>query len=984
MTISRTVDEGNGRESLALVRTAKIDDPSVVVREGPHEGLPSTALRAYGRKRRRHLPSSLSSFVGRQDDVAAVTDALARSRLVTVCGPGGIGKTRVALEVARRVADHDPDGAWLVELAAGSDRDDVWMVELAAVSDSTRVAQAVLVQLLGRAATPAQAVLDLIHHLGERRALLVVDSCEHVISGCATVVGQLLRGCPGLRVLTTSREPLRITGERVWSLRPLAVPRRADVDLAALAASEAVRLFVERAGDTCPGFALTLDVAPSVADICRRLDGLPLAIELAAARSVVLSPAELVARLDHPFQLLAGDSATAHPRHASLRAAFEWSHDLLSAGEATLLRRLSVFAGGWSLDAAERVCSGEEVARDDVLDLLGSLVAKSLVVAERASAGTRYRLLDTTRQFARMKLDEAHETDEFLSRHAAWSVARVAETEARREGALQGAWLQQLDEDHDNFRAALAWARDRGQLEIGLKLANSLTWFWETRGHLREGLRWLHGALSAGDHAPSALRAEATRGAGRFVHLLGDHSAGLELFGQSVSLFRQSGEVHEASRCVCHDVLEMCRNPRHSIPLMEQQVARVREVHDSNRLAHALCNLGQGRFLTGDAAGARRCFAEVLGLRAADLDPAAVDDALFGLARVALLRGEYAAVEPPLYEVLGRAERMGDSDTRSAVLSLLAELARARGDTRRARRLLADALELAHEAGLPLSIRRCELFLAAVEYADGAVERARGLCEQALGRGNEQAAFPYHQVRCTLMLADVAAATGDAVAAARLYTDAEEAARGSGDNQGLAWALAGQAHLARARGDLDAALRLSHQALDLEEQTGDVAAITRSLEGLAALAGLEGRLDKAARLFAAAATLRERHGFARPVPHRHGYDADRNRVHRGLGDEAWQLAWDEGSRLSLQDAISYARKRRRGRGRPASGVESLTPAEREVVALVVQGLTNPEVGERLFISRRTVQHHLGHVYAKLGIRSRRELPREAARWAALH
>ncbi|HSH23814.1 MAG TPA: helix-turn-helix transcriptional regulator, partial [Acidimicrobiales bacterium] len=177
---------------------------------------------------------------------------------------------------------------------------------------------------------------------------------------------------------------------------------------------------------------------------------------------------------------------------------------------------------------------------------------------------------------------------------------------------------------------------------------------------------------------------------------------------------------------------------------------------------------------------------------------------------------------------------------------------------------------------------------------------------------------------------------------------------------------------------------LSHQALDLEEQTGDVAAITRSLEGLAALAGLEGRLDKAARLFAAAATLRERHGFARPVPHRHGYDADRNRVHRGLGDEAWQLAWDEGSRLSLQDAISYARKRRRGRGRPASGVESLTPAEREVVALVVQGLTNPEVGERLFISRRTVQHHLGHVYAKLGIRSRRELPREAARWAALH
>lgn len=980
MTTSWTVDEASPRDELALLRPTG-ERRRAGARSSPAEGMQALAGRGRTRAFRGapRLPVALTSFVGRDHDLAGVSDALERSRLVTVCGPGGVGKTRLALEAARRRA-HDPDGGWLVELVPASEREEVWMVDLGALPDEG-VPHAVASEVLGWSGPPREAVADLVRHIGPRPSLLVLDTCEHVASACAALVGHVLRACPGLRVLATGRQPLGITGERVWRLPPLAVPGPADVDLGSIAANDAVRLFVDRAGDATGGFALTLDVAPAVAEICRRLDGLPLAVELAAARTAALSPAEIAARLDQVFDLPRRGAGPGEARHASLASSFEWSHRRLSADEAVVLRRASVFSGGWSLAAAEEVCSGDGVRREQVLDLLGGLVAASLVTADHAGGATRYRLLGTTRRLARSRLDAAGEAEALLSRHAAWCLALAAEADAGREGAAQESWLGRLDEDHDNLRAALAWARDGGRVDTALRLASALSWFWEVRNHLREGLAWLDGALSLDGRAPAALRAEAMRAAGRFAHLLGDHRSGLELVGRSVSLFRQSGEGREASGCVCHDVLEMCRNPLHSVPLMEQQVARTREVDDPGRLAHALCNLGQARFLRGDGAGARACFGEVLGLRPAGIGVDAVAAALLGLARVGLLRGEHAAAEHPLREVLDHAERVGNADARSGALALLGELARARGDTASARVLLADALELAHESGIPLSVGRCELFLAGVEHAEGRMQRAGVLYGEALARVEAGVPFPYHQVRCTLGLAAVAAATGDARSAAALYAEAHERALATGDAQGVARALAGQGDLARAGGDLEAAARLHHQALDLDEEVGDLPAVTRSLEALAALAGAGGEPDKMARLLGAASALRDRHGFARPAPEQRSLDADVAAVRPVVGDEAWEAARRQGSRLSLQQAVSYARKARGGRRRrPPTGSESLTRAELEVVALVVQGLTNVEVGERLFISRRTVQHHLSHVYHKLGIACRRDLAREAAGW----
>jgi DNA-binding CsgD family transcriptional regulator len=422
----------------------------------------------------------------------------------------------------------------------------------------------------------------------------------------------------------------------------------------------------------------------------------------------------------------------------------------------------------------------------------------------------------------------------------------------------------------------------------------------------------------------------------------------------------------------------MCRNPLHAIPLMEKNVTRIRGTDDPDQLGHALSNLGLARFFRGDIVGARSCFAEVLGLRVRGTDNEPGYDALFMLARIALLEGDYDAVEPPLMQVLEHSERVGDPDDRSAALSLLGDLARARGDTYRARVLLCDAMELAHESGAALSIGRCELFLASVEYAEGALGPAGSLYAQARGRAEAGATLAYHLVRCNLGLADVAAARGRNAAGATLYDEARATARANGDEQGIALAQAGLANLARVSGDLESAIRLGHEALELQEQVGDLPAITSSLEALASFDAAGERLERAARLFGAASALRQSRGFARPAPEQAAYDRDVELTRRRLGDEEWERAFSQGTNTSPEEAVAYARKGRGGRRRPSNGWESLTRAEREVVALVVQGLTNPEVGERLFISRRTVQHHLTHVYAKLGIRTRRELARAVA------
>jgi predicted ATPase/DNA-binding SARP family transcriptional activator len=471
------------------------------------------------------LPVPLTGFVGRDQELAAVLALLEDARLLTLTGAGGSGKTRLALAAAR---DADVPAAW---------------VELASIADPTTLPAHVASVLGARTdagVTPEQAITGLLQ---EREILLVLDNCEHVVDICAHLVERLLRACSRLRVLATSREPLGVTGERSWLVPTLALPERgAPLSAAAAGESGAVRLFVERARDAAPGFALTEANVEAVVQICRRLDGLPLALELAAARIAVLTPAQLAARLDDRFAVLSTGPRAATPRQRTLRGTVDWSYELLDEDERILLARLSVFVGGFTLEAAERVCAGGEIPAARVLELLASLASKSLVTMQEQDDGqARYTLLETIREYAGERLRERGGVDAVARQHGEFFrdlvTAVVPDVLLARRAVLQ-----QLDVEHGNIVAALAWsARTRHGTEIGLPLIWGLLWYWHHRQLWREGRAAVEAALDSAESPPPELRAAAMHGRGVFGMHMGDPRAG-EWLAEARRLWVEAGE----------------------------------------------------------------------------------------------------------------------------------------------------------------------------------------------------------------------------------------------------------------------------------------------------------------------------------------------------------------------------------------------------------------------------------------------------------
>jgi non-specific serine/threonine protein kinase len=443
---------------------------------------------------RSNLPASTTSFIGREKEQAEIKHLVEQNRLVTLAGAGGIGKTRLSLETAHQLLSAFPDG--------------IWFIELAPVSDPALLSQLIVntLGLLDQANRSPQTMLT--DFLQSKHALLILDNCEHLILACAQLVEILLRTCPDLKILTTSREALNIDGESLYLVPTLTIPDSVNATLDALSESEAAKLFLERAGSTGTGFTLTGENAPSIAEICRHLDGIPLALELAAARVKLLRVEEIAVRLNDSFRLLTGGARTALPRHQTLRAMIDWSHDLLSEPERALLRRLSVFAGGWSLEAAEQVTSsrGNEETENaraihdlqamDILDLLTSLVNKSLIIAEnKQGQETRYTMLETIRQYASEKLLQAGEAELLRERHLAYYVDLAERAEPNLRAHDMVLWLDHLEAEHENIRSALEWGLE-ADIEAELRLASALLWYWHIRGRKNEGVEWLERALS--------------------------------------------------------------------------------------------------------------------------------------------------------------------------------------------------------------------------------------------------------------------------------------------------------------------------------------------------------------------------------------------------------------------------------------------------------------------------------------------------------
>lgn len=905
------------------------------------------------------LPLALDTFVAREAEMAELAALLGRSRLVSVTGPSGVGKTRLALEAARVLGDGYTDGVVLAALAGTSSGD--------------RLAEAVASALaVGEQA--GRPLLDtVIDHLGDRRLLLLLDNCEHVVADAAQLVDAVLRACAGVTVLVTSQEPLAIPGEATLLLGPLAVP---EEDAAADESAPAVRLFCERAAVARPSFALTPDIAPEVAEICRRLDGVALAIELAAARVAVLTPGEIAARLSDRFTLLTGGSRVGPARHQSLQAAIDWSHELCSERERALLRRLSVFAGGATLDAAVEVCAGRGVAAGEILTTVAALVARSLVIADTTGPRARYRLLETVRAYAADRLDEAGESAATKHRHAEWCAALVEEAEPRLTGGDQHRWLVRLEAEHANLRAALDWSIASADAVLALRLAGPLTIWWRVRGHFTEGRRYLEAALPLDAGVPCELRAKALWGLGFLAMMLGDTAVAMATLQESIDIYRElrdeSGWARSAlllANCVVYF------NPLGAQPLLEQSAALASGSGDDWCLSHALALAGLSHHLQGEPAAARPLLDQAANVARRSHDDQGLRIAYAILGEVAFAEGDHDTAEEALDKVLSVTGRLCEAYGAAVALVGLGEVALARGDYDTARRRLDEGTKAARSTATPGLITSALTLQAELALAEEDPDRARHLCQEAIavaaGAGQDSPA-------ARRGLGEVALASGDGELAGELLDDALERACRAKNEREAAAVQFDLAELAVARVERVNAVALHHQVLKMRRGLGDIRGVIGSLEALAAVAvdGARPRGAYAARLLGAVERLRGERRYARTPAQLRAHAATTARLGACLADAELEAAWAQGAELSVEDAVAYATKGRGARNRPATGLESLTRAERDVAALAAAGLSNPEIAQRLFIATWTVKGHLKRIFAKLGVSSRVDLARQ--------
>jgi len=625
--------------------------------------------------RHHNLPAELTSFVGRRKELLEWPRVLATSRLLSLTGAGGVGKTRLAVRLACGLVNDFADGVWLVDLAP------LLVPDLVAQTIATA---------LGVREGPQKSVRDtLLDVLRDRELLLVLDNCEHLIASCAELVEALLREAPALRILATSREALGVSGETVCRVPSLSVPEAlASVPVEALVESDATRLFIERASAVDPAFKPTTDNSDAIARICRRLDGIPLAIELAAARVVVLTPAQIEARLQDRFRLLTGGARTAVARQRTLEATVDWSYELLSDIERQLLSRLSVFPAAWTLEAAEHVCGGDGINEKDVLDLLSRLVSKSLVVVDIEFAGERrYRFLETVRQYARERLVQAGAVDRLRERHFEffYNEFRGALPVLRHHHQL--ACLRRLRIEQENVRAALEWALTSSALaEKGVELAGALFWFWTKCGLYEEGQLWLEQALAV-VHAARGLRARALIGLAHMHTFRGRHVEVVALATEALSLGRAEGDAWVVSFALSVKALAACELGDH-----KQAAALAMEARDS-------ANAG------GDE----------------DVQHA---HALLILATIAVLNGDHDRAQQLYDESIERCRRAGEAWGLSVLLSVAAGLRIFRQDFDQARALASEAMSLCQEfedpRGIAWSLEVFAGLLAAGGCADAA------------------------------------------------------------------------------------------------------------------------------------------------------------------------------------------------------------------------------------------------------------------------
>ncbi len=767
-----------------------------------------------------NLSLPLTSFVGRTREIAEVKQLLSASRLVTLTGAGGCGKTRLALQIAADLLADDLHG--------------VWFVELAPLADPSLVPQAVAKTLSVREEAGRPYLDMLSDYLRAKKSLLVLDNCEHMISACAQLAESLLRTCPDLRILASSREALGISGEVAFRVPSLSLPdTRHSPRAVNLSDFEAVRLFVERAVTALPSFAVTQDNAAAVAQVCHRLDGIPLAIELAAAKIQVLRVEQIAARLDDRFRLLTGGSRTALPRQQTLRAAIDWSYSLLLDDERILLRRLSVFAGGWTLEAAETVCAGERVEGDAILDVLLRLVNKSMAIADRElGQETRYHLLETIRQYAREKLLESGESEHVRHRHFEFFLRLAEQAEPELKGPHQAAWLDRLDVEHDNLRVALDWVL-AGQVESGLPFVVALVQFWLRRDYLSEARERLKEAVARTKTAGrTATRARAINGAMQAAFYHGDFASARAHLEESLGIFRELGDAGGIAGSLCWQGLDAWQRNDYAAAHshFQESLALFEQIGDRWNLANTLHYWGHADLDQNDLESARAHFEESLRLFRELGDIWQSIPLVKDLGLLAYLQEDYAAGRPYYEESLKLARQMASKENIAEVLNMLGDLARCQGDYTQAESLYSDSLALLREMGTTTKTPSTLHNLAYVALHQGDHRKSAALFGESLAIFREQD-DKKGVAECLAGIAGVMGIRGKAKQAATLFGAAETARESLGATLWPANRMDHDRNVAAVRSQLDdstfAAAWDQGRALTLEQaiadamQTGD-------------------------------------------------------------------------------------------------------------------------------------------------------------------